>query len=288
MQENIDFDVMPRSMVSDRIFTRLVLLTPEIAEKWLEHNVCNRNLMQATVEHYTRLMKTGQWTANGEPMQFNSDGVLMNGQHRCEACVKSGVSIPISVTWGVAPEARNSIDRGRPKSLGDLLNYAGHKWGMLLASVASEIWASQTRPRYRPGSKGGKTFKITGDEVEELLARDPKIEESIRVVGVVRRHPQVRIAPTTVACCWYWFQKKDPQAATKFFEDLATGDNLPGTDPVKALRETLLKENSPFRRTMDRVLQFALTIKAWNMRRAGRYTRVLVWKDSVEDFPKVM
>jgi len=86
-----------------------VLVTPVLALEWLSLlNWCNRKLCKSTVLKYATAMASGLWDeeeSQADQIQFATapDGrvALINGQHRCAAVVKSGVSIWFWVVRGL-------------------------------------------------------------------------------------------------------------------------------------------------------------------------------------------
>ena len=81
---------------------KVELITPDIAKEYLMLNKHNYRALNAkTVEKYAKDMRNGNWVFNGEAIQFDADGFLVNGQHRLSAIVKSGTSQLILVVRGV-------------------------------------------------------------------------------------------------------------------------------------------------------------------------------------------
>lgn len=87
-----------------------VLVTPELARKWLGWNVNNRDVIQSEVDEITELMKQGNWKEPDETIDFLHNGILVNGQHRLNAVIQSGVSIEMKVHTCVDKEV---IPRGK-------------------------------------------------------------------------------------------------------------------------------------------------------------------------------
>lgn len=61
-----------------------------------------RNVNWRVVHKYARAMQMGLWQFNGEPIVFDEDGVLKNGQHRLLAVLESGVAIKALVIKGTS------------------------------------------------------------------------------------------------------------------------------------------------------------------------------------------
>ena len=81
---------------------KVQIITPELAEKYLEKNYNNyRHASSTAVNAYAEDMKNGNWELNGESIKFSENGSLIDGQHRLMAVVKAGVRIPMLVVTGI-------------------------------------------------------------------------------------------------------------------------------------------------------------------------------------------
>lgn len=78
-------------------------ITPEEALAYLSHNAQHRPIKQKKVDAYIQEMVDGKWQLNGKSITFDSNGRLLNGQHRLTACSQSGVPLTILVVRGVDP-----------------------------------------------------------------------------------------------------------------------------------------------------------------------------------------
>lgn len=68
-------------------------ITPEIAQEWLNKNPNYRKLRIARAKFYAEQMSNGRWQRTEEPICLDTDGNLVNGQHRLMAIVISGVTL---------------------------------------------------------------------------------------------------------------------------------------------------------------------------------------------------
>ena len=80
---------------------------PEQAQKWLERNIANRTLRPSRVQEYATAMTEGRWRYTADPIRFDSDGKLIDGQHRLMAVVRSGCTVEMHVVRGLSPEAQD-------------------------------------------------------------------------------------------------------------------------------------------------------------------------------------
>lgn len=98
-------------------------ITPEIATEMLAKNFGNRRVNGKRVTMLAKDMESGNWTESPQPISFDPDGNLLDGQHRLTAIKKSGIPVQMSVAYEVPKEA--VIDRVLERSPGDALYMRG-------------------------------------------------------------------------------------------------------------------------------------------------------------------
>lgn len=94
------------------------LITPKAAEEYLSHNDNNprRNINRTMVDSYARDIMANKWFANGEPIVFDANGDLKDGQHRLMAVVKANVPVFMFVIRDIDPEY-TTFDYGAPRRM---------------------------------------------------------------------------------------------------------------------------------------------------------------------------
>lgn len=122
-------------VLPEQIKSTCETITPQQASVMLGSNTHNRNLKTSVVERYMRDMQAGKWMVNGESISISTEGVLLNGQHRLTACVRSGVTFRTMVVRNVSPEAFHTIDQNIPRNHADVLGISGDIWGGLRSSI---------------------------------------------------------------------------------------------------------------------------------------------------------
>ena len=101
-------------------------VTPEMAEKWLSRNIeNNRKINDDRVNAYAREMKDGKWLVTGQAIQFDENGVLIDGQHRLQAVIKAQTPVQMLVTTGLSPTAVNVIDTMQARSVNQIMRMTG-------------------------------------------------------------------------------------------------------------------------------------------------------------------
>lgn len=94
-------------------------ITPDMASAWLAKNTNNRNISINLLQKYVRTIEAGEWTLTHQGIAFYDDGTLADGQHRLTAIVKSGISVRMQVSYGVARNAGADIDVHRARDASD-------------------------------------------------------------------------------------------------------------------------------------------------------------------------
>mgnify|MGYP006267278459 CR=1 FL=1 len=79
------------------------VITPAEAQGYLNNNAKHRPIKDKKVAEYMEKMQDGQWKLNGKTICFDSNGRLLNGQHRLSAVVRSGVPLTTVVIRGLDP-----------------------------------------------------------------------------------------------------------------------------------------------------------------------------------------
>lgn len=134
----------------------IATVTPEMARLWIDTCMRNRKITKAHVDRLAADMRDGRWVLNGEPVQFDREGRLINGQHRLSAIVLSGVTVQMLVVTGVEPRAQDTIDIGAARSIGNILQLHGYPSAIELGALASAdyrysnapgiVWANTNMP----------------------------------------------------------------------------------------------------------------------------------------------
>ena len=101
-------------------------ITPQIAIEYLKrNNPDNRKISRASVEDYARQMARGEFRHTHQGIGFLEDGTLGDGQHRLLGVVKSGCTVQMNVSYGLTKEDLLAVDRGRSRSVRDVVKIAG-------------------------------------------------------------------------------------------------------------------------------------------------------------------
>jgi hypothetical protein len=253
-------------------------ISPSTARALLDANTHNRNLRLDRVKELAGAMQRDEWELNGETIKIADNGTLLDGQHRLQAVLDSGVTIRSVVVRGLPVAAQDTIDTGRRRRLADVLTLEGYPDAHALAAALNVLH------RYRNEHRldFSRRTAPTPQQALSLLASNPDIHESVRVA---RRVTKKIGGPVGVfAALHYEFSSADQGAARSFFDGLTDGANLSRSDPVLHLRDHVLRPRTDRTYAQQPFHIAALTIKAFNLRRAGCGVAVLSFKVT-EGFP---
>ena len=101
------------------------VITPELAQQYLDTNTNNRTVRKGKVDQFSRDMSGGRWRFTPQGIIFSSAGVLIDGQHRLLAIIQSGCSLMMWVFRGVDADVMEVIDTGATRSLKDRAQISG-------------------------------------------------------------------------------------------------------------------------------------------------------------------
>lgn len=255
----------------------IVQVTPEMAGEWLAGNTVNRKIRQAPVNQYASDMLAGRWTLTGDAICFSPDGLLLNGQHRLNAVVSSGMTIPMLVMRNIPAEAMGNMDAGAKRSQADFLNFQGETHTAALASALKLALIYSDGRLYRDR----KVQSTSNGELLEFLEENPDIRESVAFIYANAK--KVDLTPTAkIVTHWLFARASDRAQADLFYELLSTRIGLPAGSPILAL-DSRIREMRRQRVRLTHREELYLLVKAWNYWRTGRSAVKLSAKSKTGD-----
>lgn len=239
------------------------IITPEIAKKYLQRNSGNyRALSQSKVAVYAHDMESGRWETNGESIKFNKDGILVDGQHRLSAIVRSGCSIPMIVCYGI-DNSVSVFDVGQGRTASQILKANGVPSPVAnntIAGMANLIISGSFS-----GSVKGATKVSKADCVEFVKNHSESISVAVRASDW--NSPYIlRKAPIVAAIFMLVISGYSLDTISSFCHIVNSGYSVEGVEcsPCVSLRNLLMAHKarnavSP----KDRELEFCATVKAF-------------------------
>lgn len=251
-------------------------ITPERAAAIMETmNTRNRPLSDKHARNLAKEMTLGRWKLNGDAIRFNGN-VLIDGQHRLQACIYAGVPFESLVIYDLDGDIFDTIDAGKRRGPGDILAIKGEINTRSLAAALVVV------DKYLTG-RVGKTVHYANVEIEALLQKHPEVRLAVNAAGKIRK--KLPLSPSILAGYYYLFRKIDADLCELFFDQLMRGSGLEEDQAVYLLRERILSDQISKAKLSPYTWE-ALLIKAWNFTRAGAKVRVLKLAEN-EQFPVI-
>ena len=93
-------------------------ITPDLAKEYLMTNIAkNRNIAQKRVQFYSKQMKDGNWHQTPQGIVFDTNGCMIDGQHRLMAIIDANVPVSMTVIREAPEESFRILDSGMCRTL---------------------------------------------------------------------------------------------------------------------------------------------------------------------------
>lgn len=118
-----------------------MVVTPEMAREWLEKNTNNRPVTRSRVQLLREQIDNGTFVLTHQGIAFYGDfDELADGQHRLIAIAEGTTAVECMVSWGLQKETAHAIDRGRPRSISNVLNFMGMSMTKAQTATCRALW----------------------------------------------------------------------------------------------------------------------------------------------------
>lgn len=237
------------------------VITPEVAAALLAKNDNNRVLSTNQVKKYARSMELGDWGLTGQPIIIDTNGNLVDGQHRLHAVVAVNQSIEFLVVRGVRPEVMPVVDRGKSRDAKDALRWAGQKHVVMASGAVRQIIALQQQLNVRDTHQ---TTMITDTEIlEKSIELQSIIEWLAPLTHQVNDGAKLPPSKFLAAVIWLILEGCEPNSVEEFTKQIASGVGLDEGSPILALR-TWAINNKMARKAYRRDEVLIAVLKTWN------------------------
>lgn len=195
------------------------MITPTKAAIMLKSNPSNRNLNHSHVAFLASQMDKGRWAENGQSIVMDFHDNIVDGQHRLNAIVQSGKSIPMLVVRGVNPQTMNTIDTGRSRNAGDVFTLNGVKNANTISSVTRMVmvWEAERSHHVTGGTKWKDGGAPSNDDIYNRYLKDHETFQW--VFRKVRAKAIAGCAESQAGCALVVLLKKHSKSVVEEFVD---------------------------------------------------------------------
>jgi hypothetical protein len=233
-------------------------LTPELAHELLRQ--VPHHQRKLTKNHVTRLaeaMLNGRFMFTPQPLIVDSNGALVDGQHRCQAVVESGITVPVVLTRGADPEVFALIDTGKARLPQQFIRDSNA--AMMAAAARFVLGYRESGPGVSPTSlMRSLSMILTNKQILDEVEQDAEYAAAAPQVLSIRRAAKITPGPL-LAVHILAGRNVDPDKCSLWLSGLETGEELAKGDPRLALRNRFIQ--TPVH---GQPQQFMLIVKAWN------------------------
>lgn len=274
--------------------TEIMYISPAEASAWLGDNKFdNRRLDDRNVERIVRDIKAGKWVFDGNPIRFDKDGNIIDGQHRLWAIVKSGKQVQSMVVRGLDNEAKMTIDTGKARNISDIFHFHGYVNSSVLASVCRlAIGYRETDGNmWRWATQNSHKRLSTQELLKEAKANALAIAAVQSTISMPMTRKIMGVGMTAFAYYLLTISCNDKYLVDNFFLGVEKGVNLPVDSPILLLRNTLTIRDTYLHAAEKQggnksmAYKLAIIIKAWNAYRSNKSFTKLRFDPEKENYP---
>jgi hypothetical protein len=219
----------------------VVNVTPEIAKDLLKKNISNRPLKRSRISQLADALNRGEWKLTPQGISLSTEGVLLDGQHRLAAIIKTNKSADLVIAKDVDPSVFTILDTSLKRSAGDSIFLGAESRANIRGlhnTLAAGIRGYANYTRYPTVAWGGACPGPSNDSV----------------LGIFRKN-EAKWAHITKTCKRFWSKFRPlPLSSSiavwmvgidnnwsmddmeKFFTALATGAGLEAESSTLAYR----------------------------------------------------
>jgi hypothetical protein len=230
----------------------------------LAANTSNRPLSKPTVRSLAEAMRRGEWMVTHQGIAFDTNGVLVDGQHRLAAIIDADMAVEMTVFTDVGEGTFDVLDTGKRRNAADVLAIEGEKSSTMLAAMVRTVWLFENRADL---SWSGGSAAVTNHQIVQTLEQHPKLREFFgQAEHIAAATGMIKSAAGAAS---YLVSAANKRAdLTPWFEGIVEGAGLDKGDPRLAFRRVMFaqarKQAGLVLRRRDTREHVALYVKAFN------------------------
>lgn len=261
-------------------FMEVHALTSLMASYLLNHNTDNRAFNPIKIKEITQNIEGDRFEDNGETIIIAKDGVLNDGQNRCQAVVNTKKTITTGFSFGTTRQSRFTIDIGKIRTSGNFLSMHGvHNANRLSAVINLLLYYHSGHYVVGPSL----SFTVTKPEIDDHYMKNSKeLEAAVQFIG---REPYIRDTGfyVPILTAYLILSRINKIAAGEFIQGVISGVSSNKTD-VRLRCHNHFPHAQKFRlRNWERL---ELLLRYWNTwRRGGTLSRNIPLEG---EYPKVL
>jgi len=254
-----------------------MLVTPSMAQEFLTHNISNRKLDEKTVSLYQRLLKNHLFVLSNDAICFGTNGILLNGQHRLTACVRSNVPMPCIVCRNMPNESYIIMDNGKNRTAADIL-YVQDVPNAALVSASIRRFL-KLKNNYTVMNEMAGSDRTSNAEIEDEFNSKKdfwnNIGKTSSKIAAKGRWKLLKGSDIGGISSYLILEKKHPEDTVMSFFNEIEGLKNPSHSVITLLQQKLNESKRSLLKRLPGFVVQKLVIKAWNAYVTGKtYTHL--------------
>jgi hypothetical protein len=199
-------------------YAEISTIHPIQAKRLLDGQIKNRKVSNASVKKYAEAMSALKWVLNGAPIIF-ANGVLIDGQHRLHACIKSRVPLKTLIIKVADESVFTTLDTGKKRSNSDVISVTEPKGAVTLVA-AIDIVAKVDHDGKLVGNGAGSRLNIPTYEIEGYVKKYSFMETSVE--ETLAWSKKLKVKKSSLAALHYILSQaaSNPQEVEQFLGEV--------------------------------------------------------------------
>jgi hypothetical protein len=243
--------------------SRIQSVTPGKAAEYLERNTANRPLSRRTVREFAQAMRRGEWRVTHQGIAFDTEGALVDGQHRLAAVIEADVPVEMTVFTEVPEGAFDVLDTGKRRNGADVLAIEGEKSAVMLAAMVRTVWLYEQRPEL---NWSGGDAAVTNHQIVQTLEQHPKLRDFIPMGEQIAT--ATGMIKSAAGAASYLVSKASKRDLSAWFDGIIDGTGLAKGDPRLVFRRVMFahtrKQAGQVQRRRETREHVTVYLKAFN------------------------
>ena len=204
------------------------------AEEYLAKNLLlNRQISRPFVRKLSKVITQGDWKLTGDPIRFDVNGDLIDGQHRLKAIAETGATVEAYVMRNCDVSLYENLDQGRQRHLRDTMRSSGAQQEAATTAIVRLL------------------YQLQAEDPKMSLKKQPTMPESRRfweslggndvLIPYINRgrtaNKETGLRGSVVSTLMMIHDQVDPELSDKFWRGVIDLEGIDGNhDPRTRLR----------------------------------------------------
>jgi len=266
------------------------IVTPERAAQWLMEQEHNRPMRKTALKAWEKRLREDDVKVTAQPLVLDWNGKLMNGQHRCQACVNTGIPFQTVVARGENPAHFIYYDTGTPRYNSDHLAIAGIANYRDVPGILAIVRLFDERP---DKSWQRQAVKMDAGESIHFASLIPDVSQYASF-GAHARHAFGKIGHQPVFGATAYILSRDSgyphdMIVKKFWEPMFSGAGLDEGDPRLVFTKKLIRDYKASQGSTTEMMRpwIGMLIKTFNKWATQQDAKVIAMSEG-EHMPSVV